>query len=99
MTATCHLSLPYLLYRHFTSRHVYVRVFCRVTARSCDTSQLNSRLDAECTRYVIPGLQSSSIVSSLLSRLFGSDSNNLYPYGVDPVFLRYEIGCWSPEPT
>jgi zinc transporter 1/2/3 len=47
-----------------------------------------AKLDFACQKFAIPLAKNASALSSFLSSLFASETDNLLPYGVDPAFLR-----------
>jgi hypothetical protein len=65
-------------------------VFPRTSTTDC--GHKFSALDFQCSGSLKPpGLLNSSAATSYIDKLFSSRTNNIAPFGVDPVFLSWVI--------
>ncbi|GLC42756.1 hypothetical protein PLESTM_001376400 [Pleodorina starrii] len=60
--------------------------------RCVDPRGVFTRLNFDCARHKVPGVKYSTLpgtssVYSLLTELFGTETNSQHPYGTDPIFL------------
>jgi hypothetical protein len=60
-------------------------------------STFKSKFDFACQQSAIPLARNATLLSQYLSSLFAAQSNDIYPYGVDPAFLRSSTALYRPE--
>lgn len=60
-------------------------------------SSFEARFSFGCQKSAVPLARDASAVRSYLSSLFAGDANEVFPYGVDPAFLRSSATLYRPE--
>jgi hypothetical protein len=55
------------------------------------------KFDFACQRSAVPLSRGTSVVRDYLATLFAGDENEVFPYGVDPAFLRSSESLYKPE--
>lgn len=60
-------------------------------------SSFEAKFDFGCQKSAVPLARNASVVRSYLSSLFAGDDNEVFPYGVDPAFLRSSEALYKPE--
>ena len=60
-------------------------------------STFQSKFDFACQKSAVPLARNASAVQAYLASLFAGDDNDIYPYGVDPAFLRSSQALYKPE--
>lgn len=53
--------------------------------------------DFRCQKSAVPLARNTTLLSQYLSTLFAGDTDDVYPYGVDPAFLRTSEALYRPE--
>lgn len=60
-------------------------------------SGLKAKYDFTCQKSAIPLAKNATLLNNYLASLFAGDHNDIYPYGVDPAFLRSSTALYRPE--
>jgi hypothetical protein len=63
----------------------------------CTGSSFEAKFSFGCQKSAVPLARDASAVRSYLSCLFAGDDNEVFPYGVDPAFLRSSDALYRPE--
>jgi len=64
---------------------------------TCAGSTFEAKFDFGCQKSAVPLARSSDVVKAYLASLFAGDDNEVFPYGVDPAFLRSSQAMYKPE--
>lgn len=56
-----------------------------------------AKFNFACQKSAVPLAREASAVKAYLTSLFAGDENELFPYGVDPAFLRSSTALYKPE--
>lgn len=63
----------------------------------CAGSSFEARFNFACQKSAVPLAREAGAVKAYLTSLFAGDDNEIFPYGVDPAFLRSSTALYRPE--
>eukprot|EP00879_Flechtneria_rotunda_P028207 GHRR01030295.1.p1 GENE.GHRR01030295.1~~GHRR01030295.1.p1 ORF type:complete len:524 (+),score=176.95 GHRR01030295.1:86-1573(+) len=76
---------------------LYLHTIRRTSNAECSGTGFRALFDFSCQRSAVPLARNASVVNQYLAHLFAGDTNDVYPYGVDPAFLRSSASLYRPE--
>lgn len=69
----------------------------RLLVTPCAGSGFSAKFNFACQKSAVPLARNAGAVTAYLASLFAGDSNEIFPYGVDPAFLRSSEALYRPE--
>lgn len=60
-------------------------------------STFQAKYDFRCRRSEVSLIKNVTLLAEYLAILFAGDTNDVFPYGVDPVFLRSSAALYEPD--
>eukprot|EP00878_Enallax_costatus_P039271 GHUV01044855.1.p1 GENE.GHUV01044855.1~~GHUV01044855.1.p1 ORF type:complete len:318 (+),score=65.38 GHUV01044855.1:613-1566(+) len=67
------------------------------TSKECSGSTFQAKYDFRCQRSEVTLTRNRTLLAEYLAILFAGDTNDVFPYGVDPVFLRSSTALYQPD--
>lgn len=70
--------------------------FCAGTSFEENFNNPTTKFNIACQTSAVPLVRDASVVKEYLKSLFAGDDNEVFPYGVDPAFLRSSDALYKP---